>query len=59
MSRSAKDKERHRFYLLPGMGGKALRRKQKVVLKWTIAAGLFFSVAVACLLYVIYRMQYH
>ena len=41
------------------MGGKALRRKQKVVLKWTIAAGLFFSVAVACLLYVIYRMQYH
>jgi len=59
MSRSAKDKERHRFYLLPGMGGKALRRKQKVVLKWTIAAGLFFSVVVACLLYVIYRMQYH
>jgi hypothetical protein len=59
MFRSAKDKERHRFYLLPGMGGKALRRKQKVVLRWTIAAGLFVSAVVACLLYVIYRMQYH
>ena len=57
MRRSAKDKERHRFYLLPGMGGKALRRKRKAVLKWTIAAGLFFSVLVACLLYVLNRMH--
>ena len=58
MSRSAKDKERHRFYLLPGMGGKALRRKKKEILKWTIATGLFVSALVACLLYVLYRMQY-
>jgi hypothetical protein len=58
MFRSAKDKERHRFYLLPGMGGKALRRKRKTVLKWTIAIGLFFSAVVACLLYVLYRVQY-
>jgi hypothetical protein len=58
MFRSAKDKERHRFYLLPGMGGKALRRKRKAVLRWTIATGLFFSALVACLLYVLYRMQY-
>ena len=50
MFRSAKDKERHRFYLLPGMGGKALRRKRKAVLRWTIATGLFFSALVACLL---------
>jgi hypothetical protein len=58
MSWFAKDKARQRFYLLPGMGGKALRRKQKVIFKWTIAAGLFFSALVAGLLYVLYRMQY-
>ncbi|MGO8675106.1 MAG: hypothetical protein ACLQVX_04455 [Limisphaerales bacterium] len=57
MFRPAKDKPRQRFYLLPGMGGKALRRKQIVILKWTIAAGLFVSGMVACLLYVMYRMQ--
>jgi hypothetical protein len=57
MFRPAKDKARQRFYLLPGMGGRALRRKQIVILRWTIAAGLFVSGMVACLLYVIYRMQ--
>ena len=58
MFRSAKDKERHRFYLLPGMGGKALRRKQKMVMRWTIAAGLLFSALVACLLYVLSRPSF-
>ena len=57
MISSARNKERERFYLLPGMGGRALRRKQIVILRWTIAAGLFVSGMVACLLYVIYRMQ--
>jgi hypothetical protein len=56
MFRSAKDKPRQRFYLLPGMGGGAMRRKRKAILKWTIAAGLFFSALVACLLYIIYKM---
>jgi hypothetical protein len=57
---SARKKERQehqRFYLLPGMGGGAMRRKRKTILKWTIAAGLLFSALVACLLYVIYRLQ--
>ena len=37
---SRKDKERKRFYLLPGMGGSRLRRKRRLILKWAIAAGL-------------------
>jgi hypothetical protein len=47
----ARDKERERFYLLPGMGGRALRRKRKVILQWSIAAGLLVSLLVAGLLY--------
>jgi hypothetical protein len=46
-------KERPRFYLLPGMGGSALRRKRKVFLQWAIAAGLFVSALVAGILYLI------
>jgi hypothetical protein len=50
-----KDKGQQRFYLLPGMGGKAFRRKQKTILYWSIAAGLAVSALVACILYVISR----
>jgi len=46
-----RDKERERFYLLPGMGGRALRRKRKVILQWSIAAGVLVSLLVAGLLY--------
>jgi hypothetical protein len=46
-----RDKEKDRFYLLPGMGGRALRRKQKVILQWAIATGLIASAVVACILY--------
>ena len=45
------DKERERFYLLPGMGGKAMRRKRKLMLQWAIVAGLFVSLVLACLLF--------
>jgi len=31
---------RERFYLLPGMGGSALRRKRKIMLQWSSYAGL-------------------
>jgi len=44
-------KEQPRFYLLPGMGGRALLRKRKLFLQWAIAAGLFVSIIVAGLLY--------
>jgi len=38
-----RDKERHRFYLLPGMGGSALRRKHRRFLYWSLAIGLLVS----------------
>ena len=50
-----RDKEKDRFYLLPGMGGRALRRKRKVILSWSIIAGLFASLVVALVLYVMSR----
>lgn len=46
-----RDKEKERFYLLPGMGGKALRRKRKVFLIWSVVAGLFVSLTLALTLY--------
>ncbi len=47
----ARNKERERFYLLPGMGGRALRRKQRVILRWSIVAGVFTSALLGCILY--------
>jgi hypothetical protein len=47
----ARDKEKERFYLLPGMGGRALRRKRRVFLMWAIAAGLVVSACMAAILY--------
>ena len=49
----AEKTERERFYLLPGMGGRASRRKQKLALQCAVAAGLFASGFVALVLYLI------
>ncbi len=46
-----RDKEKDRFYLLPGMGGRALRRKRRIFFWWSVVAGLFVSVIVGTLLY--------
>jgi hypothetical protein len=51
----ARDKEKERFYLLPGMGGRNLRRKRLVILRWSIVAGLFTSLILGLLLYYISR----
>jgi hypothetical protein len=51
-----KDKEQERFYLLPGMGGRAFRRKRRVILIWSIVAGLLVS---ALLALIFYAMSYH
>jgi len=48
-------KERQRFYLLPGMGGRNLMRKRKVIMRWSIFAGLLTSAVLALLLYYISR----
>ena len=50
-----RNKERERFYLLPGMGGRARWRKEMRFLRWSIAAGLVVSAIVACILYFISR----
>ncbi len=50
-----REKEPERFYLFAGMGGRAARRKQKLLLKWAIVAGLLVSAAVAVVLYLVDR----
>ncbi len=52
---SKAEKERKRFYLLPGMGGRAYQRKQKVILKSSLAVGLVVSVLVALAFYLLNR----
>lgn len=54
MGWSAKQREERRFYLLPGMGGRALRRKQRLILRWSIAAGILVSALLAGLLYLLH-----
>ena len=49
------ERERNRFYLLPGMGGRAYRRKQQVILKSSVAVGLLISAIIAVALYLINR----
>jgi hypothetical protein len=50
-----RDKERERFYLLPGMGGRARRQKEMRYLRWSIAAGLVISAVMAVILYLLSR----
>ena len=46
-----RDKEKERFYLLPGMGGRAMRKKRKIMLVWSVIAGLLVSISLAATLY--------
>ncbi len=46
-----KDKPRERFYLLPGQGGHNHRRKQRLLIGWSIAAALLFGALLASLLW--------
>jgi len=48
-----RNKEKERFYLLAGMGGRALRRKRRIFLAWSIAAGLMVSVLVGIILFLV------
>ena len=47
----SRDKERNRYYLLPGMGKRAMRQKRKVSLVWAITVGLVVSAAFAAAVY--------
>jgi hypothetical protein len=55
---SKADKEPERYYLLPGMGGRAARRKHLYFLKWSIIAGLGISVILAALMYLLNRLGF-
>jgi hypothetical protein len=55
MSWFERDKEKERFYLLPGMGGRARRQKELRFLRWSIAAGVVVSAIVAIALYLLSR----
>ncbi len=54
---SKANKERERYYLLPGQGGPAARRKQKKFLKWSIVACLIFSALMALVMYMLNRTR--
>jgi hypothetical protein len=54
---SKRNKETERFYLLPGQGGSAYRRKQKIILKWSIIAALVFSAVLSAVIYWLNRPQ--
>jgi len=54
-SSSKEGKERRRFYLLPGMGGGAYRRKQRRILRISILVGLIASALFALAAYFLNR----
>jgi hypothetical protein len=53
-----RNKERQRFYLLPGMGGEASRQKHRWMLQWGVVAGLVVSAALAVLLYLAHQLPF-
>jgi len=48
---SPEEKERRRFYLLPGMGGRAYRRKQRRIFRLSLLVGLLVSALFALVAY--------
>lgn len=48
-----RDKEKDRFYLLPGMGGKAVRQKRMHMLLWASLAGVAVGSVLAGVLYLL------
>ena len=46
-----RDKEKHRFYLLPGQGGRAHRQKQKLIIAWSLIAALIVALVMAAAMY--------
>ena len=53
------NKDKHRFYLLPGQGGRAHRRKQWRILTWSLFAALVVAGILAALMYLLNRPKLH
>ena len=51
MIESERNKERERYYLLAGMGGRAAKRKHKFMLQLAIVTGVLVSIALATAMY--------
>jgi hypothetical protein len=58
MFHSKDEKERERFYLLPGMGGREARRKHLYFLRWSAIAALGISAILAALMYLLNRFAF-
>jgi hypothetical protein len=58
-SRHHKEKEKSRYYLLPGQGGRAHRRKQWFILKWSLFVALVVAGILAVLMYWLSRPRLH
>jgi hypothetical protein len=52
-----RNKANERFYLLPGQGGQAYRRKQRFIIKWSIIVGLVVAAILGVLFYWLNRPQ--
>lgn len=48
-----RNKEAERFYLLPGQGGAAFRRKQRHFIVWSILVGVLVSVGLGVAMYLL------
>lgn len=55
-SRSARQ-DTERYYLLPGMGGRARQQKVKQMVVWGMLAGLITSLVVGGVLYLLNRLS--
>jgi hypothetical protein len=51
-----RSEEKERYYLLPGQGGSNYRRKQKIIVKYSIIVGLIVSAVFAAVMYFVYRL---
>src|SRR5271170_1656922 len=49
------NKEPERFYLFPGQGGRAYRRKQWFILTWSLAAAFVVAAVLVAILYLLNR----
>jgi hypothetical protein len=53
------NKEKQRYYLLPGQGGRAHRRKQWFILKWSFVVALVVAGILAALMIWLNRARLH
>ena len=54
---SKKNKERERFYLLPGQGGSNYVRKQRQLLAWSVLVGLLLAGTLGFFMWYFARLQ--